>query len=491
MTTNNKSTNIGYISYSIVNMIVKFFDISCLSKYAAVTAVLGASYFAGSKAYADKFVNNTMDYTTINATIASAVSGEDVHFAAGTYQLPQVQGAKFYLNNQGVDLVADGSVILRGATITSGAVVGIGSIDSRLYQFTIENAAKGVILHANFDPSFPIIIQGNTIQNVDTGISWDNVDVGVGIDNSFPSVIVDGNYIKAVFAGSIFDNQSNPQSETTAWAQVSNNTFEQVSAVVYAPPSYGLVTAAGSTVIVPGLGYFSGNLNIDNNAVTVPGSVINGTPGPISNTASPGFPDANGEMNIANCRDTNSCTNGGFVEYFSERWGGNNVSSEDSNDAVVSWSRRPIFRKPGNGPSSPFIGVGKCKKIDGSDRGYCGAFLPMGDVNGDVILNDIDQSALLAVMTENGVPATLENRAVFDFDGDGDIDSHDLGEFTRGYVGQNPAIPTASSWGLANLGLLTLIGGTLALRRPPVAGARGSERVIACRLRSGFGIEYH
>ena len=81
-----------------------------------------------------------MDYTQINDEIASAVSGEDVHFAAGNYQLPQVQGARFYLNNSGVDLVADGAVTLRGATTTSGIVVRVDSTNSRVNGFVLENA---------------------------------------------------------------------------------------------------------------------------------------------------------------------------------------------------------------------------------------------------------------------------------------------------------------------------------------------------------------
>ena len=54
----------------------------------------------------------------------------------------------------------------------------------------------------------------------------------------------------------------------------------------------------------------------------------------------------------------------------------------------------------------------------------------MGDKNGDGVLNDFDQSALLSVMTDDGVPATTANRQVFDFDGDGgirmvlDLESH-------------------------------------------------------------------
>src|SRR3989344_187561 len=94
-----------------------------IGRTAALSTLGLASYLSANNAYADKFVNNTMDVTTINNTIASATSGEDVHFAAGTYQLPQVQGARFYLNNPGVNLVADGIVTLRGAETASGTVV--------------------------------------------------------------------------------------------------------------------------------------------------------------------------------------------------------------------------------------------------------------------------------------------------------------------------------------------------------------------------------
>lgn len=99
---------------------------------------------AGSNAYADKFVNNSMSYTDINNEIASATSGEDVHFAEGVYQLPLLvpNSAVFHLGNQGVDLVADGIVTLRGATPTSSASLYITSTKNRVNGFIIEGAER-------------------------------------------------------------------------------------------------------------------------------------------------------------------------------------------------------------------------------------------------------------------------------------------------------------------------------------------------------------
>ncbi len=425
-----------------------------LGKYLAVTAALGSSYFAGTKAYADKFVDNSMSYTDINNTIASAVSGEDVHFAAGTYQLPQVQGAKFYLNNQGVDLVADGSVILRGATVTSGTTLRIDSINSGSYGFIMENAQHGVTLDANFDPSNPIIIQGNTIQNVETGIKWTNKDV-FG-PNSLPSVIVDSNYIRAVFAGGIFDESSGTAvNDQKAWAQVSNNTFEQISGVVYSPPLYTVGSVASGQNIVLGLGSFGGNINIDMNGVTVPNNVLTGTPGPIlgsqGRVASAGVPSRNGEMNIANNPAPGYLWNG---QYLSDVWpAGNNVASEDSNDAKVTWSRRPLF-------GSPFIGDGKCVTVNGSERHYCGAFAPFGDSNNDGTVNDVDQNAMLIALDKerNGEQLSDIEKQVFWVNSNGPID---VAEFYKLYQGNNQAIPTVSTWGAGILALLTLTAGTL------------------------------
>ncbi len=104
-----------------------------------------------------------------------------------------------------------------------------------------------------------------------------------------------------------------------------------------------------------------------------------------------------------------------------------------------------------------------CKKTDGSERHYGGAFPPMGDINADGILNDIDQSAMVQRIN-NPSTITLADKQVFDFDGDGDIDMQDLAEFTRGYVGNNAVIPAVSTWGLANLSLLLATAATLVLK---------------------------
>jgi len=59
-----------------------------IGKYASIGAVGLASYLSSpSQAYADKFVNNTMDYTQINDVITDASSGESVHFAEKVYKL--------------------------------------------------------------------------------------------------------------------------------------------------------------------------------------------------------------------------------------------------------------------------------------------------------------------------------------------------------------------------------------------------------------------
>ena len=424
-----------------------------------------------------------MTYTQINATIASAVSGENVHFAGGTveapavYQLPFAAGANNYSVTSGAHLVADGVAILRGPDPTSGVVVRLNSTNSRISGFIIENAAKGITCNANFDPSNPIIISGNTIQNVDTGISWDNVDV-VG-DNSLPSVIVDGNYFFNMVKAQKFDSASGGSSNIqTAWLKASNNTHENVNVIIQEPVFYlsgGQNGVASGALVTLGVNDFDGNIFINSSGVTFPPDAYTAIGGPIpgnqGNVASGDIPDANGEMHIAQ-----NPTDYPYTNSMQNVWGGYNVASEDINDAVVSWSRRPIYRRAGQGPSSPFVGDGKCKKVDGSERHYCGAFAPMGDTNGDGVLNDFDQSALLSVMTDDGVPATTANRQIFDFDGDGDIDSHDLGEFTKGYVGSNPVIPTLGEYGAGALALLLLgAGARIAARRPPVARAPGSD----------------
>src|SRR3989344_8755823 len=172
-----------------------------LGRHLAIGAVVGSSYFAGSKVYADKFVNNTMNTTTINNVIASASSGEPVHYSAGDYQINF--GEPSYLVESGARLVADGIVRLRGPDSASGVIVRLNSVNSEISGFIIENSAKGISSNANFSPSSPIYITGNTIQNVTTGISWTNKNV-VG-DNMLPSVIVDGNYINNSTIGQIFD----------------------------------------------------------------------------------------------------------------------------------------------------------------------------------------------------------------------------------------------------------------------------------------------
>lgn len=430
-----------------------------IGRTAALSTLGLASYLSANNAYADKFVNNTMDVTTINNTIASATSGEDVHFAAGTYQINF--GEPAYLITSGARLVADGIVTLRGPDPLSGVVVRLNSINSGISGFIVENSAKGISSNADFDPSVPIYITGNTIQNVDTGISWTNKDV-VG-DNSLPSVIVDGNYINNSTIGQIFDGASggttNPQ---TTWLKATNNTYENLNGVILEPVFYisgGQNGVAAGILITLGVNDFDGNITINSNAVTFPDEAYTAARGPITGTttAAVDIPDANGEMDTANCRDTNNCTYQ-FVGYLSNAFGGNNVASESIDDAVISWSKRPVFRNPGQGPSSPFVGDGKCKKIDGTERHYCGAFPPMGDVNADGKLDDIDQSTMVYKINNPG-SVTLTDKQVFDFDGDGDIDMQDLAEFTRGYSGQNPTIPTLGEVGAGAMALLLLGAG--------------------------------
>src|SRR3989344_632354 len=97
--------------------------------------------------------------SAINNTIASATSGEDVHFAAGTYQINF--GEPAYLITSGARLVADGIVTLRGPDPLSGVVVRLNSINSGISGFIVENSAKGISSNADFDPSVPIYITGN------------------------------------------------------------------------------------------------------------------------------------------------------------------------------------------------------------------------------------------------------------------------------------------------------------------------------------------
>ena len=107
-----------------------------LGKTAFLSTLGLVSYLSANSTYADKYVNNTMPYTTINSTIASATSGENVNFQCTgdgdtIYQLPYVQGAAYTLNNSGVNIRKDpncvGNVVLRGADPASGGVVYVTS----------------------------------------------------------------------------------------------------------------------------------------------------------------------------------------------------------------------------------------------------------------------------------------------------------------------------------------------------------------------------
>ena len=271
-----------------------------LSRKVAIGAIGLASYLASPQGvYADKFVNNTMNYTTINSVIASAASGEDVHFATGVYQLPMIQGAHYDLVNPGVDIVADGAVTLRGATPTSGRVVRVNSVNSRVVGFVIEGALLGIQSSADFDPAAPIYIQNNVIQNVEKGIEWDNKSVSGS--NLLPSIIVDGNYLKSVSRGNIFNEQGIAANSQTSWAQISNCTFEEITVIGSELPSYPLGNTATPTRVVAGLGALDKNLYINCDGVPLSPSQVTGLPGPIASSTtasatSPDLPDKNGEF---------------------------------------------------------------------------------------------------------------------------------------------------------------------------------------------------
>ena len=280
-----------------------------------------------------------------------------------------------------------------------------------------------------------------------------------------PSVIVDSNYIKSVSRGNIFDEASGTAvDDTKAWAQVSNNTFEDISIIIFEPPIYYLQNGtAGGTPVAIGRNAFDGNNLINNMAVTFPDAAYQGISGPLAGATTAGvdIPDANGEFDTANCRDTESCAYR-FVDYLSNVFGGNNIASENSADAKISWSRRLL-------KGSPHWADGKCKNPDGSERHYCGAFAPMSDWNADGRLNDYDEEILETKKTGEGICST-DNFAkqVYDFDNDCDIDNTDHVAFLNNGFRGMPNIPTVSTWGLTTLGLATLICGTLVLRNRPI-----------------------
>ncbi len=102
-----------------------------------------------------------------------------------------------------------------------------------------------------------------------------------------------------------------------------------------------------------------------------------------------------------------------------------------------------------------------------------GAFTPAGDWNGDWKLDDYDEGIMISKMTGQGREAPLEDRTVFDFDGDGDIDANDYNWFLQGAVLDSQDIPAVSTWGMTALGLGVLTAGTLKLRN---LNKRGKKR---------------
>ncbi len=105
--------------------------------------------------------------------------------------------------------------------------------------------------------------------------------------------------------------------------------------------------------------------------------------------------------------------------------------------------------------------------------------LKVGDLNGDLTINDADLTAFGGCYTGSGgtLVAGCENA---DFDGDGDIDCLDF----EGFKGEWPSggdppqlaqcaaggpVPAASQWGLTAMALLTLIAGTVVSMRRTVS----------------------
>ena len=165
---------------------------------AAGVAVAGA-LGAGQYAKAEKFVDPSMSYQTVNSVIASATAGENVYFDCGTYQLPLQQGASYVVNN-GANLrgdCPDGEVVLRGPEgSTSTAILRTSSTGNTIDGLVFENAKLGIFADNDFSPSNPINITNNTLRSLDRAIQWTNKIVSG--DNSLPSIKIMNNTLEAI-----------------------------------------------------------------------------------------------------------------------------------------------------------------------------------------------------------------------------------------------------------------------------------------------------
>lgn len=441
-------------------MRTRSFGMTKFSPACFATGVALGSCCTTNPAYADKFVNSAMAYAQINSIIASATPGETVHFAGGTaespavYQLPFSPGnnAFYYLNNQGVALSADGTVMLRGGDSLGDIVLRVGpNANGNLIQgFTIENGYLAIHVVADLTPSAPIEIRDNVIQNITNGIFWANKLV---IDsNVAPSLVVAGNQFKNIGEAGVNFEETFAANEQTAWAIIINNTFEAIRLLVFAPPIFcpGGSSCTSSQIALMGLCEFDGNVIVNSDGAVLPDQAFQGVCWREGVTAGGAdFPNANGEwQDCLNPDPSYPC-----IATLAEAWGGHNFVD----DPLFNWARRPL-------PGSPLIGV-QYLNADGTVRGYGGAYPPAGDWNGDGILNDFDQALLEAKKTGPGVPAPIADRVVFDFDGDGDIDNEDHAVFLQAYVGTAPGIPTVSTWGFIALALTILAAGSAALHR--------------------------
>jgi hypothetical protein len=441
------------------------------AKKLAISSLALAPLALASQAKAqDITVNPTMDYTTINSTIASRTAGDTVFFECGTYNRPADPNAFYRLNIDGVNIDKDAScgaseeVILKTNPSVLGHIIfRVTSIGNTISNLTFEgnNDGRGIILDSSFDPAKPVNITGNEFRNLEQAITWANSTV-VG-DNSLPSVKITGNVFNNLAKGNIYDQGINPNNTQTSWALVSGNTGNGIDVGFFDPPKLPIPSTTYSTSgpsgpVGLGVAEFDNNVLINSDGVTMPANIL-----PMSSlngsvaSADSNVPEKNGEYQIA----LNPDPGFPFSDYLENLYvGAGNFTSNPQFTTHL----RPL---PGN--AAPMDGT------------WSGARPPAGDFNADGLVNDIDQIAMGEAILKKDIGLTTNEVRSGDVNynsttgvyGDGKVNYSDIDTFCNIYEAANPAstctlrglIPAASGWGLALLTLATLTAATITLAR--------------------------